>query len=109
VTREQPATSDTPPAATPYERLMHFPPGEPCASCAIRSGSDANCTPETIEMLKDCIANGEPFYCHESTAERDDEGFSVDRHGNRYRRLPFARWRLCRGWTRAVALRQVKP
>jgi hypothetical protein len=83
--------------------LMHFPAGGPCKSCAIRPGTDANLSPETMATLKECIASGEPFYCHESVAVRDEDGHALDRHGNRYRRLPQSRWRLCRGWTRAIA------
>lgn len=76
--------------------------GEMCDSCAGRKGTEANASPETMKTLAECIASGEPFYCHESTAVRDSEGWSVDRHGVRYRTLPFERWRLCRAWTNAV-------
>lgn len=75
--------------------------GEMCDSCAGRRGTDANRSPETIAMLAECIASGEPFYCHESCAVPDPEGFQVDRHGKRYRYLPFNRWRLCRAWMNA--------
>lgn len=91
--------------------------GEMCRSCAGRKGTDANQSPETMATLAECISTGEPFYCHESTAERDPNGLSSDRHGNRYRRLPFSRWRVCRAWTAAVkeslgavdSLRQKSP
>lgn len=78
-----------------------WPRGEMCKSCAGRRGTDANQATETREMLAECIRTGEPFYCHESTAERDPNGMSTDRHGKRYRRLPFNRWRLCRAWMNA--------
>jgi len=42
------------------------------------------------------LATGEPFYCHESTAEQDPNGTAFDSSGKSYRRLPFERWRLCR-------------
>lgn len=77
--------------------------GEMCGSCAGRKGTDANSTPETMAVLAECIKSGEPFYCHESTAERDPKGLSVDRYGTHYRELPFNRWRLCRAWMNAQA------
>jgi hypothetical protein len=55
-----------------------------------------------MATLEECIASGEPFYCHESTAVLDPEGQATDRHGRRYRYLPFNRWRLCRAWTNAA-------
>lgn len=73
-----------------------------CGSCAGRKGTEANASPETLATLAECIRTGESFYCHESVAERDPDGLSTDRHGNRYRRLPFERWRLCRAWMTAV-------
>jgi hypothetical protein len=55
-----------------------------------------------MKTLGECIASGEPFYCHESTAELDPNSLSIDRYGNRYRKLPFSRWRLCRAWMTAI-------
>lgn len=81
---------------------MTWKRGEMCESCAGRKGTEANVAPGAVKTLAECIASGEPFYCHESVAVRDPEGLSTDRHGNRYRRLPFERWRLCRAWTNAV-------
>lgn len=80
---------------------MTWQRGEMCKSCAGRKGTEANVTPGTVAMLTDCIETGEPFYCHESTAELDPNGTAIDSHGNRYRRLPFKRWRLCRAWMNA--------
>lgn len=77
--------------------------GEMCETCAGRKGTEANRSPETMATLRECIQNGEPFYCHESTAERDPNGTATDRHGNVYRRLPFNRWRLCRAYMNALA------
>ncbi len=76
--------------------------GEMCGSCAGRKGTDANGMSETMATLAECIESGEPFYCHESTAASDSEGLHTDRHGARYRKLPFERWRLCRAWMNAV-------
>lgn len=75
---------------------MGWKRGEMCGSCAGRKGTDANLTAETMADLAGCIKSREPFYCHESTAELDPNGSATDGHGNRYRRLPFKRWRLCR-------------
>lgn len=80
---------------------MGWKRGEMCGSCAGRKGTEANRTPGTTETLADCIKSGEPFYCHESTAVLDPHGTALDQHGNRYRRLPFERWRLCRAWMNA--------
>jgi hypothetical protein len=80
---------------------MTWKRGEMCSSCAGRKGTEANMSPETVSVLADCIKSGEPFYCHESTAVLDPEGTARDRRGNRYRRLPFNRWRLCRAWMNA--------
>lgn len=80
---------------------MSWKRGEMCDSCAGRGGTEANSLPETVATLAECIKSGEPFYCHESTAVRDPNGLSEDRHGERYRRLPFERWRLCRAWMNA--------
>ena len=56
---------------------MTWKRGEMCESCAGRKGTDANSTPGTVEMLAECIKTGyEPFYCHESTAELDPDGWS---------------------------------
>ena len=82
---------------------MTWKRGEMCESCAGRKGTEANSTPETIAALTECIDTGEPFYCHESTAELDPNGSASDRHGNVYRWLPFERWRLCRAWMNAVS------
>lgn len=75
--------------------------GEMCGSCAGRKGTEANESAETMEKLNECVKSGEPFYCHESTAVFDPEGWFADRHGRRYRKLPFERWRLCRAWMNA--------
>lgn len=80
---------------------MTWQRGEMCGSCAGRKGTDANQSVATMQTLAECIRTGEPFYCHESTAELDPNGTAVDSVGNRYRRLPFARWRLCRAWMNA--------
>lgn len=82
---------------------MTWKRGEMCGSCAGRKGTEANVQTETVDMLAECIKSGEEFYCHESTAVLDPEGTAVDRQGNRYRRLPFSRWRLCRAWMNARA------
>lgn len=81
--------------------VAEWPKGEMCAGCAGRKGSEANETPETVEMLQQCIRDGEPFFCHESSAVRDPRGGMLDKHGKRYRSLPFERWRLCRAWMNA--------
>ena len=81
---------------------MTWKRGEMCESCAGRKGTEANRDPATAGALAGCIDSGEPFYCHESTAVPDPEGLSSDRHGNRYRALPFSRWRLCRAWMNAA-------
>lgn len=75
--------------------------GEMCGSCAGRKGTEANEAEKTVADLKECVRSGEPFYCHESVAVLDPKGTAVDRHGNRYRHLPFERWRLCRAWMNA--------
>lgn len=80
---------------------MTWKRGEMCGSCAGRKDTEANTSPETMAALADCIKTGEPFYCHESVAVLDPNGTAVDVHGNRYRRLPFERWRLCRAWMNA--------
>ncbi len=80
---------------------MTWKRGEMCESCAGRKGTDANSSPDTLAVLSECIKTGEPFFCHESTAKLDTHGLSVDRHGNRYRLLPFERWRLCRAYMNA--------
>lgn len=80
---------------------MSWPKGEMCATCAGRKGTEANLSEETMATLAECIKSGEPFFCHESVAVRDPEGLSADKHGNRYRRLPECRWRLCRSWMTA--------
>ena len=80
---------------------MSWQRGEMCGSCAGRRGTEANQSDETMESLAECIRKGEPFYCHESVAVPDPNGLSEDRHGNRYRRLPKNRWRLCRAWMNA--------
>lgn len=80
---------------------MTWKQGEMCGSCAGRKGTEANETPQTIADLKECVSTGEPFFCHESTAVLDLFGSAVDRRGNRYRQLPFERWRLCRAWMNA--------
>ncbi len=81
--------------------VAEWPNGEMCGSCAGRKGTEANETPETVEKLRQCIADGEPFYCHESTAVRDPDGFFKNAHGDRYTKLPHSRWRLCRAWMAA--------
>ncbi|MBI1202592.1 MAG: hypothetical protein GC182_08790 [Rhodopseudomonas sp.] len=78
-----------------------WPRGAMCGSCAGRKGTEANCSPETMATLRECIESGEPFYCHDSVAVLDPIGGTTDRHGNRYRTLPFERWRLCRAWMNA--------
>lgn len=85
---------------------MGWKRGEMCESCAGRKGTDANLFPETMAALAECIKGEEPFYCHESTAVRDSDGLSTDRHGTRYRVLPQHRWRLCRAWMNAQAERR---
>jgi hypothetical protein len=75
--------------------------GEMCGSCAGRRGTDANASTDTVKTLAECIASGEPFYCHESVAVLDPNGTAIDKDGNRYRKLPFERWRLCRAWMNA--------
>ena len=82
---------------------MGWQRGEMCGSCAGRKGTEANASRETRATLDECIRTGEPFYCHESTAVRDNNGTAVDNKGNRYRHLPQARWRLCRAWMNARA------
>jgi len=78
-----------------------------CKSCAGRVGTDANQSPETMATLRECIDSGEPFYCHESAAVRDRDGWWSDRHGKKYRKLPEERWRLCRAWMTATRVTQV--
>lgn len=78
-----------------------WPHGEMCASCAGRKGTEANQSSETMATLAECIKSGSPFYCHESVAPRDPNGLARDKHGKRYRELPFNRWRLCRAWMNA--------
>lgn len=39
--------------------------GGPCATCAFRRGTEANCTPHTMELARLCVEGGRPFYCHE--------------------------------------------
>lgn len=80
---------------------MGWKRGEMCESCAGRKGTEANVSIDTMNSLAECIKTGEPFFCHESTAVRDTNGLAVDRRGNRYRRLPQSRWRLCRAWMNA--------
>lgn len=81
---------------------MTWKRGEMCGSCAGRKGTEANLSPDTMATLEGCITSGEPFYCHESTAVLDPNGLATDRHGRRYRELPFNRWRLCRAWMNAA-------
>lgn len=80
---------------------MGWQRGTMCGSCAGRKGTEANGTEQTRRDLAECIRTGEPFFCHESVAERDPEGGLVDRFGNYYRPLPKGRWRLCRAWMNA--------
>lgn len=82
---------------------MTWQRGEMCGGCAGRKGTEANETEGTVETLAECIKTGEPFYCHESVAVLDPNGLAQDARGNRYRRLPQDRWRLCRAWTNARA------
>jgi hypothetical protein len=86
--------------------MATWPRGEMCKSCAGRVGTDANNSPETVATLTECVATGEPFYCHESTAVRDKNGGWSDSHGKKYRWLPESRWRLCRAWMAARAARE---
>lgn len=81
---------------------MEWPHGEMCKSCAGRQGTEANESTETMETLRQCIRDGEPFFCHESVAVEDKGGWSTDKHGTRYRRLHECRWRLCRAWMNAT-------
>jgi hypothetical protein len=80
---------------------MTWQRGDMCGSCAGRKGTEANSSLGTMATLAECIKSGEPFYCHESTAVLDPNGIMVDSQGNRYRNLPFSRWRLCRAWMNA--------
>ena len=36
-----------------------------CQTCAFRRGTLANRTAATLAMAAECVATGEPFYCHE--------------------------------------------
>ena len=85
--------------------LMVWPKGSMCGSCAGRVGTEANASAETMATLQECIKTGEPFYCHESVAVKDRDGWFVDKDGTQYRYLPEARWRLCRAWMTARAQR----
>lgn len=98
------ASPDFPlPAAVPDDPVAVWPRGKMCGSCAGVPRTEAACSPETVATLRECIRTGEPFYCHESVAVRDPNGTATDRHGNVYRHIPFARWRLCRAWMTARA------
>lgn len=39
--------------------------GGPCATCALRVGTDANQASVTMLTVELCLMSGEPFYCHE--------------------------------------------
>lgn len=80
---------------------MTWKKGEMCGSCAGRKGTEANESAETMATLAECIESGEPFFCHESVAVPDPDGLFLDRHGNKFRKLPCERWRLCRAWMTA--------
>ena len=82
--------------------LMAWPPGRMCGSCAGRPHTEASESAETVATLQECIATGEPFYCHESVAVPDPNGAAIDRHGKTWRWLPESRWRLCRAWMNAT-------
>ena len=79
-----------------------WPPGKMCDGCAGRAGTEAHQTVETQKALADCISTGKPFYCHESIAIRDPNGWLQDKAGDTYAALPESRWRLCRAWTNAI-------
>lgn len=83
-------------------QIARFPEGEMCEGCACRKGTFASSHEETQATFRECVRTGEPFYCHESTAVRDDEGFMKDRAGNHYHLLPESSYRLCRGWIAAI-------
>jgi hypothetical protein len=81
---------------------MVLPKGKPCTGCAGIPGTEAAEHPVTSQMLADCITAGEVFYCHESVADPDPNGWAVDKYGNRYMRKPESQWRVCRYWQNAV-------
>lgn len=39
--------------------------GGPCATCAFRSGTEANRTPRTMQLARLCVEGGREFMCHE--------------------------------------------
>ena len=39
--------------------------GGPCATCAFRSGTQANQTPHTVELARLCVEGFRVFSCHE--------------------------------------------
>lgn len=39
--------------------------GGPCATCAFRPGTEANCTDHTVQLARACVEGIVPFYCHE--------------------------------------------
>lgn len=39
--------------------------GGPCATCAFRSGTQANTAWHTVELARLCVEGLVPFYCHE--------------------------------------------
>jgi hypothetical protein len=59
----------------------------PCASCAFRAGTVPNRCAQTVMDAVKCVAEREPFYCHEPAA-RGPDGEPTD---------------LCRGWVIATA------
>lgn len=35
-----------------------------CITCAFRKGTDANMTPDTLNVASECLITGEEFHCH---------------------------------------------
>lgn len=58
-----------------------------CADCAARAGADANGCLPTLNDFAECVATGEPFYCH--------AGIDINRHE--------APRLICRGWIAMAA------
>lgn len=83
------------------EPLMKFPDGEPCATCAIRPGTLASRTLETVALFRECVETGEPFFCHESC----ERGFIPEEMAIGYVNPK----RLCRGWVAAINRKGKEP
>ena len=87
--------------------LVRLPESALCAGCACRAGTEAHGSAETLKAFAECVASGEPFWCHESVAVRDKTGWLTDKAQKRYRPIPERQWKLCQGWLRAVQQRGI--